>query len=70
VRAEIHGRTQVQQEPRRDFSIFIVHPDVGRHETRGDVPIDVTDIVVILILAQIGQIEAEAAKQGLVIAMK
>ena len=39
-------------------------------ETRGDVPIDVTDIVVILVFAQIGKIQPETAKQGLVIAMK
>ena len=29
--AEIHGRAQVQQEPRRNFAVFIVHPHVGRH---------------------------------------
>ena len=68
--AEIHGRAQVQQEPRRNFSIFIVHSNIGRQETRGDVPIDVTDIVVILVFAQIGEIQPETAKQGLVIAMK
>src|SRR5207249_7797684 len=68
--AEIHRRAQVQQEPRRNFSIFIVHPDIGCQETRGDVPIDVTDIVVILVLAQIGQIQPETAKQSLIIAMK
>ena len=68
--AEIHRRTQIQQEPGRNFSIFIVHPDIRCQEPRGDVPIDVTDIVVILVLTQIGQIEPETAKQGLVVAMK
>ena len=29
--AEIHRRAQVQQKPRRNFSVFIVHPDIGRH---------------------------------------
>src|SRR5215510_4927297 len=68
--AEIHGRAQVQQKPRRNFTVFIVHPDMGRLQTRSDVPVDVTDIVVILILAQFGQIQTETAKQSLVVAMK
>ena len=49
-------------------SLYTLH--VRRLETRGDVPIDVTDIVVILVLAQIGEIQPETAKQGLVIAMQ
>jgi hypothetical protein len=43
---------------------------MGRLQTRGDVPVDVTDIIVILVFAQIGQIEPETTKQGLVIAVK
>src|SRR5262245_6403480 len=70
MRAEIHRRAQVQQKPRRNFTVFVVHPDIGRLQTRSYVPINVTDIVVILVLAQIGQIQPETAKQSLVIAMK
>ena len=68
--AEIHGRAQVQQEPRRNFAVFIVNPDIGRLQTRSDVPVDVTDIVVILVFAQIRQVQPKTAKQSLVIAMK
>src|SRR5882724_7273754 len=63
--------------PRRNHRIDSVAIEQGAdaiavagHETGGDVPIDVTNIVVILILAQIGEIQPETAKQSLVIAMK
>ena len=39
-------------------------------KTRGHVPVDVPHIVVILILAQIGEIEPKAAKQCAVIAVQ
>src|SRR4029453_13037507 len=68
--AEIHGRAQIQQKPRRNLAVFVVYSNIGRLQTRSDVPIDVTDIVVILVLAQIRQIQPETAKQRLVIAMK
>src|SRR4029434_914923 len=70
MRAVYRGRAEVQQKPRRNFSVFVVNPDMGRLQTRGDVPVDVTDIVVILVFAQISQIEPDTTKQGLVIAVK
>src|SRR5215467_12854581 len=67
---EIHRWAQIQQKPCRNFTVFVVNPDMGRLQTRSDVPVDVTDIVVILILAQFRQIQTETAKQSLVVAMK
>jgi hypothetical protein len=39
-------------------------------QARRDVPVDVTHIVLILVLAQIREIESEAAKERTVIAVK
>ena len=66
---EIHRRAQVQQEPRRDLAILVELPHVGRLETRRDVPVDVANVVVVLVLPQIGEIQAEAAEQRAVIPM-
>ena len=62
--AEVHGRAQVEQKPGHHFAVFVVDSHIRRLETSGDVPIDVANVVVILILAQIGEIEPETAKQG------
>src|SRR5687768_1774836 len=50
LRAELHRRTQVEQEPRRHFPVFVIDSDVGSLQTRGYVPIDVTNVVVVLVL--------------------
>src|SRR5215813_6203987 len=68
--AEIHGRAEIQQKPCRNFTVFVIHPYMGRLQTGSDVPVDVTNIVVILVLTQLGQIQPKTAKQSLVIAMK
>ncbi len=43
---------------------------VGRLQPRGDVPVDVTHVVVQLVLAEIGEIEAEGAEQRAVVALQ
>ena len=68
--AEIHRRAQVEEEPRGHFSVLIVYPDIRCLETRCDVPVNVTDIVVILVFAQIRQVQPKTAKQSLVIAVQ
>src|SRR5262245_52693206 len=70
MEAEIHGRAEIQQKPRRNFTVFVIHPDMERLQTSSDVPVDITDIVVILVLAQVDKIQPETAKQSLVVAMK
>jgi hypothetical protein len=50
--------------------ILVVHPDIGGLKTRGDVPVDVPDIIVILVFAQVGQIQPESAKERPVVAVQ
>src|SRR5438105_11690682 len=61
--AEVHRGTQIEQKPRGHLAIFVILAYVRRRQTRRDVPVDVADIIVILILAQVGEIESETAKQ-------
>ena len=70
LRAEVHRRAQVQQEPGVDFAILVVLADVGRLQARGDVPVYVPDVVVILVFAQVGEVEPEPAEKGPVIAVQ
>jgi hypothetical protein len=62
-RAKIHRRTQIQQEPRDDLAVFHILADVRRVHARADVPVNVADVVLRLILAQVGKIHAEAAER-------
>src|ERR1019366_3781593 len=70
LRTEIDRRAQIEQEPRGELALLVVDPDVRRLQARGDVPIDVTNVIVKLVFAQVGQIDAKAAKQGAVVAVK
>ena len=63
-------RAQVEQKPRGHFAIFVVLAHVRRLQPRSHVPVDVADIVVVLVLAQVGEVEAEAAKQRPVVAVQ
>ena len=68
--AEVHRWAQVQQEPRRHLAVLDVLADVGRLHARGDVPVDVADVVAELVLAQVGQLQTEAAEQRPVVALE
>ena len=70
LRAEVDRRAEVQEEPRGDLAVLVVLADVGRLQARGDVPVDVPDVVVILVLAQVREVEAEAAEQRPVVAVQ
>jgi hypothetical protein len=70
LRAEIDRGTQVKQEPGGELTLLVVNPDVRRLQARGDVPVDVTHVIVELVFAQIGQVDPEAAKQGPVVAVE
>ena len=70
LRAEIDRRAQVEQEPRGDLALLVVLAHVGRLQARGDVPVDVADVVVVLVLAQVGEIEPVAAEQRPVVAVQ
>ena len=61
---------QVEQEPRGDLAVLVVLAHVRRLQARGDVPVDVAHVVVILVLAQVGEVEPEAAEQRAVVAVQ
>ncbi len=67
---EVDRGAQVQQEPRGNFALLVELAHVGRLQPRGDVPVDMPDVVVILVLAQIGEVEPVAAEQRPVIAVQ
>ena len=69
-RAKIHRGAEVEQKPRGDLAIFDVLPDVRRVHARGDIPIDVANIVFGLIFAQIGKVHAVAVEQAAIIALQ
>ena len=69
-RAEVHRRAQVQQEPGRDLAVLDVLAHVRRVHARGDVPVDVADVVPGLVLAQVGEVHAVAVEQAAVVALQ
>ena len=70
ARTEIDRRTQVEQQPGGDFALLVVLANIGNLEASRDVPVDVADVVVVLILAQIGEIEPVASEQRAVVAVQ
>ena len=69
-RPEVHRRAQVEQEPRGELAVLGVLANVRRVHPRGDVPVDVADVVAGLVLAQVGEVEAVAAEQRAVVALE
>ena len=62
--AEVDRRAQVEQEPGRDLAVLEVLADVRRVHAGGDVPVDVPDVVAVLVLAQVREVDAVAAEQA------
>ena len=69
-RAEVHRRAQVEQEPGGDLAIFDILAHVGRVHARGDVPVDVANIVFGLVFAQVGKVDPVAVEQAAIIALQ
>ncbi len=70
ARAEVHRGTEVEQKPGRHFAVFGEHAHMGLLQPRGHVPVDVAHVVVVLVFAQVGQIETAAAHEGSEIALQ
>jgi hypothetical protein len=68
--AEVHRRAQVEQEPSRHFAVLGEDAHMRLLQPRGHVPVDVPHVVVVLVLAQIGQIESRAAHQRAVVPLQ
>ena len=69
-RAEVHRPGQVEQEPGGDLSILLKLAHMRHLQARGDVPVDVAHVVVRLVLAQVGKVDAKAPEQRAVIALQ
>ena len=69
-RPEIDRRAKVKQEPGRDIPVLGVLPDVRRIHARRYIPIDVADIIVGLVFAQIREIHAIAIEQAAIISLQ
>ena len=70
ARPEVDRGRKIEQKPGRNLAILLELAHVRRLQPRGDIPVDVAHVVVQLILAQIGEIEAEAAEQRPVVALQ
>jgi hypothetical protein len=70
ARAEVDRSREVDQEPGRDLAILVELAHVRRLQPRRHVPVDVAYVVAILVLAQVGEVEAEAAEQRPIVALQ
>ena len=68
--AEIHRWAEIEQEPGGDFAVLDVLADVGRVHARGDIPVDVADVVLGLVFAQVGKVDPVAVEQAAIIALQ
>ena len=69
-RPEVDRRAEVEQEPGRDLAVLQELADVRRVHPGGDVPVDVADVVAVLVLAQVGEVDAVAPEQAPVVALE
>ncbi len=69
-RTEIDRGAQVQQEPGVDVTILVVVTDIGSLLAGRDIPVDMTDIVVVLVFTQIRQVQSMTAEKRPVIAVQ
>src|SRR5438067_13783568 len=70
ARAEVDRAGKIEQEPGGDLAVLMVLAHIRRQQPRGHVPVDVAYVVAVLVLAQVREIEAEAAKKRPVVAMQ
>ena len=70
ARPEVDRRAEVEQEPGGDLTVLVVLADVRRVHPRRDAPVDVPDVVAVLVLAQVREVDAVAAEQRAVVTLK
>ncbi len=70
ARAEVDRARKIEQEPRGDLAVLVVLAHVRGLQPRGHVPVDMAHVVAILVLADIGEVEPEAAEQRPVVAVQ
>jgi hypothetical protein len=67
---EVDRGAEVEQEPRGDLTVLVVFANVRRIHPGGDAPVDVPDVVAVLVFAQVREVDAVAAEQRAVVALK
>ena len=67
---KVHRAAQIKQKPGGDLPIFLKLAYMRHLQTGRDVPVDISNIVIRLIFAQVRQIKTKAAEQGPIIAVK
>src|SRR5204863_8595433 len=68
--AKIHGRRKVQQEVRVDLTVLEVLAHEGGVEARGDVPVDVPDVVAEGVFADVREVQPLALEDRAVVALE
>ena len=69
-RAKIYRRAEIKQKPGSDLTVLNILAHVGRIHARGDIPIDVANIILRLIFPQVGEIHPVPIEQGAIIALQ
>jgi hypothetical protein len=68
--AEVDAAREVEQEPGGEIAVLDVLAHVGLLQPCGDVPVDVAHIVVELVFAQVGEVDAGTAEERAVVALQ
>ena len=70
TRSEVPRRTHVHDEHDRQFPLFLENLDEGRAVTSRHIPVDRTNVVPVLVLADLGEIHASSLEYRVVLARK
>ena len=67
---EVDRRAEVEQEPGGDLAVLDVLADIRRRCPGRDVPVDVADVVPVLVFAQVREVDATAVEKRPVVALE
>ena len=64
--AKLQGSADVHQEHHRQFALFLKHLDKRTAETCGHIPLDVSNVISVLILTHLGKSHSPTLKSGMI----
>src|ERR1700674_1802637 len=70
LRPEVDRCAEVKEKPTGDLAVFLELTNMRGDQSGRDVPVDVANVVVRLIFAQVGKIQAEASQQRAIVALQ
>ena len=70
LRTEFEGTAEVGEEPGGHFPVLLEFAHMRHLQARSDVPVDVAHVVPGLVLVQVGEVHAEAAKERPVVPLQ